>query len=55
MNKRFEKWLDEQLEKIINSGKVEFNSGMWKQKFSEAYQTLISRTVKNTEIREFPP
>jgi hypothetical protein len=52
MNERFEKWLDEQLERIIYSGKVEFNIGRWKQKFSDAYQTLVLRAVKNTELQE---
>ena len=52
MNERFEKWLDEQLKRIINCGKVEFNIGRWKQKFSDAYQTLVLRTVKNTENQQ---
>lgn len=52
MNERFEKWLDEQLKRIIYSGKVEFNIGRWKQKFSDAYQTLVLRTVKNTENQQ---
>jgi hypothetical protein len=54
MNERFEKWLDEQLERIVNCGKVEFNIWRWKQKFSDAYQTLVLRIAKNTETQELP-
>jgi hypothetical protein len=51
MNERYEKWLDEQLERTVNSGKVDFDSARWKQKFSGAYQTLISRAGKREEAR----
>ena len=52
MNERFEKWLDVQLKRIINCGKVEFDCWRWKQKFSDAYQTLVLRAARNTELRE---
>jgi hypothetical protein len=53
MNEQFEKWLDEQLDKTVNSGKVEFDSARWKQKFSDSYQTLVSRAGKHEEARRF--
>ena len=46
MNERYEKWLDEQLKKTIDSGKVEFDSEQWKQKYSVEYQALVARTGK---------
>jgi hypothetical protein len=49
MNGRFEKWLDEQLEKTINSGKVEFNVERWKQKYADEYQMLVSRNEKRPD------
>jgi hypothetical protein len=46
MNERYEKWLDEQLKKTIDFGKVEFDSEQWKQKYSAEYQALVARTGK---------
>ena len=34
MSKRNEKWLDDQLKKTVDSGKVEFDSEQWKRKYS---------------------
>ena len=53
MNGQYEKWLDEQLKKVVDSGKIEFDSAQWKQKFSDAYQTLVSRAEKRPEVRRF--
>jgi hypothetical protein len=53
MNEKLDKWLDEQLDRIVNSGKVEFNSEQWKQKFSDAHQTLVSRAAKRADVRRF--
>ena len=53
MNEKFEKWVDEQLDKTVNSGKVEFDGARWKQKFSGAYQTLVLRAAKHTETQRF--
>jgi hypothetical protein len=53
MNERYEKWLDEQLKKTIDSGKVEFDSEQWKQKYSAEYQTLVSRTAKPANVPRF--
>jgi hypothetical protein len=53
MNERYEKWLDEQLKKTIDFGKVEFDSEQWKQKYSAEYQALVSRTAKPTNVPRF--
>ncbi len=53
MNGQYEKWLDEQLKKIVDSGKIEFDSAQWKQKFPDSYQTLVSRAEKHPEVRRF--
>lgn len=53
MNERNEKWLDEQLKKTIDSGKVEFDSEQWKRKYSAEYQVLVSRVGKQPNVRRF--
>jgi hypothetical protein len=53
MNERNEKWLDEQLKKTIDSGKVEFDGEQWKRKYSAEYQELISRAAKRPNVQRF--
>jgi anti-sigma-K factor RskA len=53
MNKQNEKWLDEQLKKTIDSGKVNFDSEKWKQKYSAEYQMLVSRTGQRPNVQRF--
>lgn len=53
MSKRNEKWLDEQLKKTIDSGKVEFNGEQWKRKYSAEYQELISRARTRPNVQRF--
>ncbi len=53
MNERNEKWLDEQLKKTIDSGKVKFDSEQWKQKYSAEYQELISRAARHPNVQRF--
>lgn len=53
MNEKKEKWLDEQLKKTIDSGKVEFDSEQWKQKYSSEYQALVSRAGKRPNVQRF--
>ena len=53
MNERNEKWLDEQLKKTIDSGKVEFDGEQWKQKYSAEYQKLISRARTRPNVQRF--
>jgi hypothetical protein len=53
MNGRNEKWLDEQLKKTIDSGKVEFDGEQWKRKYSAEYQELISRAGRRSNVRRF--
>ena len=53
MNERNEKWLDEQLKKTIDSGKVKFDSEQWKQKYSAEYQELISRAGIRPNVQRF--
>lgn len=53
MNEQNEKWLDEQLKKTIDSGKVEFDSEQWKQKYSAEYQMLVSRTGQRPNVQRF--
>ncbi|MGA2679284.1 MAG: hypothetical protein ABSF37_08285 [Sedimentisphaerales bacterium] len=53
MNERNEKWLDEQLKKTIDSGKVEFDGEQWKRKYSAEYQELISRAARRPDVRRF--
>jgi hypothetical protein len=53
MNEQNEKWLDEQLKKTIDSGKVEFDSEQWKQKYSAEYQALVSRRAKPPNVLRF--
>jgi hypothetical protein len=53
MNERNEKWLDEQLKKTIDSGKVEFDREQWKRKYSAEYQELISRARMRPNVRLF--
>lgn len=53
MNERNEKWLDEQLKKTIDSGKVEFDGEQWKQKYSAKYQKLISRARTRPNVQRF--
>ena len=53
MNERNEKWLDEQLKKAVDSGKVNFDSEKWKQKYSDEYQALVSRAGKRPNVLRF--
>jgi anti-sigma-K factor RskA len=53
MNEQNEKWLDEQLKKTIDSGKVEFDSEQWKQKYSAEYQALVSRAENRPNVQRF--
>jgi hypothetical protein len=53
MNEQNEKWLDEQLKKTIDSGKVEFDSEQWKQKYSAEYEELVSRAEKRPNVQRF--
>jgi hypothetical protein len=53
MNERNEKWLDEQLKKTIDSGKVKFDSEQWKRKYSAEYQELVSRARTRPNVRRF--
>ena len=53
MNERNERWLDEQLKKTIDSGKVKFDSEQWKQKYSAEYQELISRAARRPNVQRF--
>jgi hypothetical protein len=53
MNERYDKWLDEQLKKTIDSGEVDFDSEEWKQKYSAEYQELTSRAGKRLNVRRF--
>ena len=53
MNERNVKWLDEQLKKTIDSGKVEFDGEQWKRKYSAEYQKLISRARTRPNVRRF--
>ena len=53
MNEQYDKWLDEQLKKTIDSGKVEFDSEHWKQKYSAEYQALVSRAGKRPNALRF--
>ena len=53
MNERNEKWLDGQLKKTIDSGKVEFDGEQWKRKYSAEYQELISRAARQPDVRRF--
>ena len=53
MNERNEKWLDEQLKKTIDSGKVKFDSEQWKRKYSAEYQELISRAARHPNAPRF--
>jgi hypothetical protein len=53
MSERNEKWLDEQLKGVIDSGKVEFDGEQWKQKYSAEYQQLISRAARRPNVRRF--
>lgn len=53
MNEQYEKWLDEQLRKVIDSGKVEFDSEQWRRKYSAEYQALVARTGKRPNVLRF--
>jgi anti-sigma-K factor RskA len=53
MNEQNEKWLDEQLKKTIDSGKVNFDSEQWKQKYSAEYEELVSRAEKRPNVPRF--
>ena len=53
MNERNEKWLDEQLKKTIDSGKVEFDSEQGQRKYSAEYQELVSRARTHPNVRRF--
>jgi hypothetical protein len=53
MNERYEKWLDEQLKKTVDSGKVNFDSEKWKQKYSAEYEALVSRARTRPNVRRF--
>jgi hypothetical protein len=53
MNERNEKWLDEQLKKTIDSGKVKFDSEQWKRKYSAEYQELVSRAERRPDVQRF--
>ncbi len=53
MNEQYEKWLDEQLARTVNSGKVAFDAAKWKQKYSSEYQALVSRAGSRPNVQRF--
>ncbi len=53
MNEQIDRWLDEQLKKVVDSKKIEFDSEGWKQKYSAEYQTLVSRAEKRPNRLRF--
>ena len=53
MNERNEKWLDEQLKKTVDSGKVDFDATQWKQKYSAEYEELVSRARTHPNVLRF--
>ncbi len=53
MNERNERWLDEQLKKVVDSGKVEFDAARWRRKYSAEYQALVSRAEKRPNVLRF--
>ena len=53
MNEQNEKWLDEQLKKTVDSGKVEFDGEQWKRKYSAEFKALVSRAGRRPDIRRF--
>lgn len=44
--------IDELLSKTINTGKPQFDAEMWKQKYPDEYQALISRIEKAASLRQ---
>jgi len=53
MNERNEKWLDEQLKSVIDSGKVNFDGEKWKRKYSAEYEALVSRAGRRPKALRF--
>lgn len=53
MNERNEKWLDEQLKSVVDSGKVDFDSEKWKRKYSAEYEALVSRAGTRPNVQRF--
>jgi len=53
MNERNEKWLDEQLKSVVDSGKVNFDGEKWKQKYSAEYEELVSRARTYPNVVRF--
>ena len=41
--KKDENWLDDQLRRVVNTTRPEFDAEAWKQNHAEAYEALISR------------
>jgi len=41
--KKDENWLDDQLRRVVNTTRPEFDAEAWKQNHPEAYEALISR------------
>jgi len=49
--KKNEKWLDELISRIINSGRPEFDAEKWKQKYPEEFQMLRSMSEGQAHTR----
>jgi len=49
---RDEKRIDELISRTINTQKSRFDAEKWKQKYSEEYQTLLSRAAKGDLSRQ---
>jgi len=47
-----EKPLDELISRTINTEKLQFDAGKWKQKYPDEFQTLLSRATKGDSARQ---
>ena len=47
-----EKKLDELISRTINTEQPQFDAEMWKQKYPDEYQTLLSRAAKGDSSRQ---
>jgi len=46
--RRDEKWLDDTIRRIVDTGKPEFDAQKWRQKYPQEYQALLTRAKQPT-------
>jgi hypothetical protein len=50
-----EKWLDDELRRVVNTTRPEFDDRVWKEKYAKEYETLLARKQSAARSGSAPP